>query len=117
MQGWHWFIAADVERTNDHRAATHVVEHLPVDAELLVFRWQCLAAGDQELGPKQADTLGALLERWRHVRWVADVGPQVEPETVRRRGWLAAQPGETGALCRLSLDLILKLGQACPLWA
>ena len=93
-------VAADVEGTDDHRALARGLEHATVGVRLLVIGGQCLAPGDQELRPKQPDTLRTSCKSGRDVVKTTYIGPQMKMQSVRSSG------GRVGHRCQLGALLV-----------
>src|SRR5437667_9048219 len=79
-------VAADVERTDEHRALAHCFEHATVDVGLLVLGGQCLPSGNQELRAEQPLALRTSCESGRNDVETAHVSPEVEVQSVRSSG-------------------------------
>src|SRR3569833_1385713 len=94
-------VAADIERAQHHRPRREGLQHLTIDAPLLLLAGEAVADHEGEFGAIEADALRAVRERQRNVGDEARIGAQGQAHTVRRLGWQVAQALQAGEELRL----------------
>ena len=104
-------VAPDVGEADDHRApGPERLEGTSIGGDLLLLGRRRLALHEQELGPEEADALGARVERARRVVRAPDVRHEEDAGAVRRGAGSAARRRGTGTTFGERLRAIAQPG-------